>query len=491
MNQEYFFKSKKTFDEKAGIFVHHHGAGTHPTVNINNYKEYITNELNLVQQIGYKHIAVPFTHVISEDSEFVLTLQYLVGEALSRDLTVMVIAQGIQSKLIEEEIEVNATAYLNNFVKFVKKNTGRGIIYEGINEPNSSNWYGQNNMGGYRKAMLWNNRLKRAIKSFDETATFVEAVLDPNFGIPLIQEGLVDKRAYALHPYINGIGNKGGNTPERKLLNPTYSMSYDGSKFAATEFGIAVEGSGIDPEANWQGLVTPEEGAALTVRQMIIHDALGIPMQYNFILGYLYVFHQYQYFDLNQKIQPVGAAVQNALQTLKGFYFNRWIWTDVGKHKTYIAEYIKDGKARCVYWNADSTTSSVNIAGKDYEVTSAPQYTDDDLSSIKTYVVQTPVGLKSIDVSGIKVNKPMPLQLPEVTGYQHNEVNFKVDEAGNIDLSEDIIYKSAKPKGLSVKARNLTGDFVPKLKSPDGSIWWQSIDNAGKVNWTKNKGTIL
>lgn len=458
MSQSYFFDSDKTFDEKAGIFVHHHGAGTHPTVNINNYKEYISTELDLVQQIGYKHVAVPFTHVISEDSEFVLTLQYLVGEALNRDLTVMVIAQGTQTKLTEEEIEVNATAYLNNFVKFIKKNTGRGIIYEGINEPNSNNWYGQNNMEGYRKAIEWDNKLKAEIRKYDPTATFVGAVLSPIYGIPFIKSGIINPTEYAMHPYIDGIGDKGGNTPEKKLLNPTYSMSYDGSKFAATEFGIAVEGSGTDPESNWQGLVTPEEGAALTVRQMIIHDALGIPMQYNFILGYLYVFHQYQFFDLDKNMLPVGVEVKKALSELSGYKFNKWIVTEYGTHKSYVAQYVNGSDKKYAFWNSDSSDGKLVIGSWTISATSKVQYTDEPLDEeIDTFILQTPIGISTIDTSKYANNQYFTLEIPNVEGYKHNStLAFKTD-SGITKLKDDVYYQISGSKDLLVS----NGGFIP------------------------------
>jgi len=41
-------------------------------------------------------------------------------------------------------------------------------------------------------------------------------------------------------------------------------------------------------------------------------------MQYNFILGYLYVFKKYQFFDANKNILPVGVEVKKALSQLSG-----------------------------------------------------------------------------------------------------------------------------------------------------------------------------
>lgn len=494
MSQDYFFNPHKPFDEKVGIFAHHHGSAVQKTVTLDNYKSYIDNELDLVEEMGYQHIETPFTHVDDYNSEFVTVVQYLVDKALKRGISVMVIAQGSQNNaLTEAEIKVDSERYLRIMTEFVIRNAGKGIIYEGINEPDSSDWYGQNNMEGYRKAIEWDNKLKAVIKQYDPTATFVEAVLDPIYGVPLIKEGLIDSGAYARHSYTKNIGTKGNNVPENQLLNPLETSSYDGDKFAMTEFGFAVEHAGNDQENNWQGLVSEDEAAALTVRQMIIHDALGAPMIYNFILGYLYVFKQYQYFDLNKNITPTGSAVKNALKELKGYYFDSWLWADAGEHRSFIAKYIKDGTAKYAYWNADGVSADITVGTNTLHATSAPQFTIANLeASVNTLVVQTPIGLSTIDVKHLPVNQSVPLQLPYVEGYQHNEVNATLDGTGKLTLEGDIIYRKADESGLKVKAKNLNGSFKNlKLKSPDGSIWQASISSDGKLSWIKNYGDQL
>lgn len=492
MSQKYYFDPHKTFDQKAGIFVHHHGASVFPTVNLENYKGYINNSLDLVEEMGYHHISSPFTHISNYDSEFVTVLQYLVDEAGKRGISVMVIAQGSQNKLSEVDANINAEKYLQVMTQFIISNAGKSLIYSGINEPNSGTWYGQNNMAGYRKAIQWDNRLKKIIKYYDPTATFVEAVLSPKFGIPLIKEGLIDGGAYAMHPYTTNIGNKGHNVPEDQFLEATYATGFAGKTFAMTEFGIASEYDGTDPEDDWQGVVSPEEAGALTVRQMIIHDALGSPMQYNFILGYLYVFKKYQFFDLNRNITPTGQAVKNALQELKGFYFDYWLWADVGEHRTYIAKYVRDNDTKFVFWNADGVSSDIKVGSNTLTATSAPQYTTTNLAaSVNTLIVQTPPGLKTIDIKLLPVNKSVPLQLPNVDGYQHNEVNATLDGTGKLTLEGDIIYRKADEQGLKVQAKKLQGSFSQlRLKSPDGSIWQAAVTD-GKIFWLKNQGIVL
>ncbi|MBS0950719.1 hypothetical protein ABC426_11885 [Lactiplantibacillus plantarum] len=494
MSQAYFFDSHKPFDQKAGIFVHHHGASIYPTVNLTNYRDYINNELDLVETMGYRHIETPFTHVTDENSEFVTVAQYLVEEALNRNLTVMVIAQGTQdSSMSDNEIKSDSQNYLQVMTNFVIKNAGKFLIYEGLNEPESSNWYGQNTMQGYQQAMLWDNKLKAVVNRYDSTATFVEGVINPIYGIPLIKQGLINPAAYAIHSYVKNIGTKGNNVPEAQLLNATYPTSYNGHKFAMTEFGIAAEYDGSDNEDDWQGIVSADEAAALTVRQMIIQDALGAPMQYNFILGYLYVFKKYQFFDLNANITPTGTAVKNALEELQGYYFHAWLWTDVGTHHSYIAKYIdKDGLAKYAYWNADGSSADIIVGTNTLHATSAPQFTITNLeASVNTLVVQTPVGLSTIDVKNLPINQSVPLQLPHVEGYQHNEINATLDGTGKLTLEGDIIYRKADESGLKVQAKNLNGSFKNlKLKSPDGTSW-QAVVVAGNISWVKNQGNVI
>lgn len=494
MSQAYFFNSDKSFDQKAGIFVHHHGSSVNPTVNMTNYQQYINNELDLVEAMGYQNIETPFTHVTNYDSEFVTVIQYLVDQALARGITVMLIAQGTQDNTMSiAEIKSDSQDYLQVMTNFVIRNAGKGLVYEGINEPDSGDWYGLNTVVGYQQAIIWDNQLKAVIDEYDSSATFVEAVLYPAYGIPMIKQGLINPASYAMHSYIKNIGNKGSNVPETQLLNATYPTSYQGNKFALTEFGIASEYEDKDIEDDWQGIVSADEAAALTVRQMIIQDALGAPMQYNFILGYLYVFKKYQFFDLNANITPTGTAVENALKELQGYYFHEWLWADVGSHHSYIAKYInKDGLTKYAYWNADGSSADIIVGTNTLHATSAVQYTIVNLAaSVNTLVIQTPTGLKTIDVKQLPVGKPVLLQLPAVVGYQHNEVTATLDGTGKLTLHADIVYRRSDEHGLQVDANKLANGFdTLMLKSPDGTSWQAEVV-AGSISWVKNQGNVI
>lgn len=450
MSQAYFFNYDKTFDQKAGIFVHHHGSSGNPTVNLSNYKQYIDDEISLILDMGYKNIETPFTHVTDYSSEFVTVIQYLVDKSLDNGISVMLIAQGTQnSSMTESEIKKDSEKYLSVLTEFIKANTSKQLIYEGINEPDSSNWYGQNTMSGYLKALEWNKKLKNVIKLNDSSATFVDAVLDPIYGIPFIKSGNINPTEYAMHSYIKNIGTKGSNTPERQLLNATYPTSYQGNKFAMTEFGIASEYEGNDVETDWQGLVSADESAALTVRQMIIQDYLKTPMQYNFILGYLYVFKKYQFFDLDKNMLPVGVEVKKALQQLSGYKFNKWIVTAYGDHKSYVAQYVNGSKKRYAFWNSDSSDGDITIGSKTISATSKVQYTDEQLDEeINTFILQTPVGISTIDTSNYASNQYFTLGIPDIAGYKHNStLAFKLND-GTTKLKNDVYYQLSGSEDL-------------------------------------------
>lgn len=486
MSQSYFFSHDKTFDQKAGIFVHHHGSSGNPTVNLSNYKQYIDDEVSLILDMGYKNIETPFTHVTDYNSEFVTVIQYLVDKSLENDISVMIIAQGTQdSSMTESEINEDSEKYLSVLTEFIKKNTSKQLIYEGINEPDSSNWYGQKTMSGYLKALEWNKKLKNVIKLNDSSATFVDAVLDPIYGIPFIKSGNINPAEYAMHPYVKNIGTKGSNTPEKQLLKATYATSYQGNKFAMTEFGIASEYEGTDVENNWQGTVSADEAAALTVRQMIIQDYLGAPMQYNFILGYLYVFKKYQFFDANKNILPVGVEVKKALSQLSGYKFNKWIVTEYGDHKSYVAQYANGSDKKYAYWNSDGSDGNITIGSKTISATSKVQYTDEQLDEeINTFILQTPIGISTIDTSNYANNQYFTLEIPDISGYKHNStLAFKLDD-GTTKLKNDVYYQLSSSKDLLTS----NGGVIPYT----GTVPCSQLEQGFTVKFTSEQaGNVL
>lgn len=486
MSQSYFFNSDKTFDQKAGIFVHHHGSSGNPTVNLSNYKQYIDDEVNLILNMGYKNVETPFTHITDYSSEFVTVTQYLVDKLLENNISVMIIAQGTQNNsMTESEINEDSEKYLSVLTKFIKANASKQLIYEGINEPDSSNWYGQNTMVGYLKALEWNKKLKKVINSNDSSATFVDAVIDPIYGVPFIKSGNINPSEYAMHSYVKSIGTKGSNTPEKQLLNATYATSYQGNKFAMTEFGIASEYEGTDVENDWQGTVSADEAAALTVRQMIIQDYLGAPMQYNFILGYLYVFKKYQFFDANKNILPVGVEVKKALSQLSGYKFNKWIVTEYGDHKSYVAQYVNGSNKKYAYWNSDGSDGNITIGSKTISATSKVQYTNQQLDEeINTFILQTPIGISTIDTSNYANNQYFTLEIPDISGYKHNStLAFKLDD-GTTKLKNDVYYQLSSSKDLLTS----NGGVIPYT----GTVTCSQLEQGFIIKFTSEQaGNVL
>jgi len=485
MSQSYFFSSDKTFDQKAGIFVHHHGSSGNPTVNPSNYEQYIDDEVSLILDMGYKNIETPFTHVTDYSSEFVTVIQYLVDKLLENNISVMLIAQGTQNNsMTESEINKDSENYLSVLTKFIKANASKRLIYEGINEPDSSNWYGQNTMGGYLKALEWNKKLKNVIKLNDSSATFVDAVLDPIYGIPFIKSGNINPTEYAMHSYVKNIGSKGSKIPEQQLLNATYATSYQGNIFAMTEFGIASEYEGTDVEDDWQGIVSADEAAALTVRQMIIQDSLGAPMQYNFILGYLYVFKKYQFFDADKNILPVGVEVKKALSQLSGYKFNKWLVANYSTHNSYIAEYISGSSKKYAFWNSDGSDGDVTIGSKTIFMTSKVQYTNETLyEEIDTFILQTPIGISTIDTSRYTNNQYFTLEIPDVPGYNHNSTTAVKSDSGITSLKNDVYYQISGFKDLVVSNGGVIpyAGTVPCSQLEQGFIVQFTAEQAGNV----------
>lgn len=488
--KDFILNLDKNFDEKIGIFVHHHGASYNPTVNLSNYKTYIPSALKMVQDLGINNIEVPFTHVSNYDNEFVVIMQYLVDKALELGMTVMVNANGNTNTLSQEEIESDSQKYLEVMTQFIKNNSGRGIIYEGLGEPDGGTWYGQKNWNGYNASFEWSKKLYNAVKQYDPNSAFVGGVMDPTYGATAWRDGRIVGDIYAYHPYLHNIGQKGNTTPESQLLEATYTLGLDGKPFALTEFGISSQTTEQDAEPDWQGMVSQELAGAYIVRQMIIQDYFNAPMQYLFILGYYYDFKRFRMFDLEGNITPTGIAVKNCISELKGYKFSKWTYANEDYDSLYIAKYVSElGKVKYVYWNALNTSVTKTINGNEIAFESYPKYTDNSLEgNISSLLLRTPFGIKTVNTnllqSGV-INEVIP---PLYNGMQTNSAYISVNEYGTSKLLNDVIYRGNNKYHEKVNPQKISGMFKNiKMKSPNGTAWIKTIDDNGSVVAIKSK----
>lgn len=488
--KDFFLETNKTFDKKIGVFVHHHGASYNPTVNLNNYETYIPNALSMVKDLGINNIEVPFTHVADYDNEFVTIMQYLVDKALSLGMTVMVVANGNLNTLPPEEIESDSQKYLDVMTQFIKNNTGKGIIYEGLNEPENGAWYGQKNWDGYNASFEWSKKLYNSVKQYDPDSAFVGGVMDPTYGAKAWRDGRIVGDIYAYHPYLYNIGQKGNTTPESQLLLATYTLGLDGKSFALTEFGISAQTEEQDAEPDWQGMVSQELAGAYLVRQMIIQDYFNAPMQYLFILGYYYDFKRFRMFDLDGNITPTGDAIKKCIAELKGYKFNKWVYANEDNDSLYIAKYVSEsGKVKYIYWNSSNTSTTKTINGNEIIFDAYPKYTDNSLEGKPSpLLLRTPFGIKTVKADLLQtgvINEVIP---PQYNGMQTNSAYVSVNDYGNSKLLNNVIYRDNNERHEKTSPKCISGAFQNiKLKSPNGTVWSKNVDDNGNAVFIKSK----
>lgn len=488
--KEYFLDLNKTFDEKMGIFIHHHSPSYNPIINKSNYKQYIDTGLKMVQDLGINNIEVPFTHVSNYDNEFVEFMQYLVDKALSLNMTVMIVTNGTQNRLSQEDILADSEAYLNVMKTFINNNKNRGIIYQGINEAENGTWYGQKNWEGYNSLIEWSNKLYDYVKEIDQNSLFVGGLANPEYFAKKWRDGSIKGDIYAWHPYLNAIGEKGNTTPESQLLEATYTLGLDGQPFALTEFGISAYTTEQDAEDNWQGMVSPELAGAYIVRQMIIQDYFNAPMQYLFILGYYYDFKKFRMFDLEGNITPTGIAVKNCIFELKGYKFSKWIYAKEDYDSLYIAKYVSElGKVKYVYWNEFNTSVTKTINGNEMTFEPYPKYTDNSLEgNISSLLLRTPFGIKTVNTKLLQLGAINEVIPPLYNGMHTNSAYISVNEEGTSKLLNDVIYRGNNKYHEKVNPQKISGTFQNiRMKSPNGTAWIKTIDDNGNVVTIKSK----
>lgn len=484
--KDFILNLDKNFDEKIGIFVHHHGASYNPTVNLNNYETYIPNALSMVQDLGINNIEVPFTHVSNYDNEFVVIMQYLVDKALELGMTVMVIANGNMNAMTPEQIETDSNNYLNVMTQFVQNNVGKGIIYEGLNEPDNGTWYGQKNWDGYNASFEWSKKLHDAVKTYDPDSAFMGGVMDPTLGAKAWRDGRIVGDIYAYHPYLHEIGQKGSTTPESQLLEATFTLGLDGKPFALTEFGISAQNTEQDAEADWQGMVSPELAGAYLVRQLIIQDYFNAPIQYTFILGYYYDFKRFRMFDLDGNITPTGTALKQCILELKGYKFDKWLYANHDGSGIYVVRYSKDGEYKYVYWNSTSSNIQFDVNGTILTTSPIPKFTT-ELSEppVKPLVIRTPYGLYSLD-TGLGIGEIKYITPPYFVNFISNPIYVKINIDGDVELLNNLFYNRLTDNKYSVSAKNIFSyTTTVRIKSPSGYIFRKTVENSGKINYIK------
>ena len=480
--------SLNDLQSKLAVFVHHRGASALPMVNLDNFQELLPLAINHVVELGVKNISIPFTHVDSFDSEFITTIQFLTDTALARGLTVMLVANGNLNVLSADEIVDDSEKYMDTLVEFATRNTGKGLIYNGINEIENGAWYGDKSNNGLIASINWNNKLFDNIRLVDDSATFVAGSTEIERLTWAINNTNIKGDFLSVHPYMTKLGDKGNNTPENQILNPQYTLSYNGKSYIAGEFGISGYVEKGTNESDWQGMVDAKLAGGLLVRQIIIQDYLKMPMQYAFMLGYYYDFKKFQFFDINGNITPTGSAIKQLMAELGMYHFEKWVYANVGENSLYIAKYIANNQPdKYVYWSAISDNVTEMVNGINLTFNKIPQYTEETLiGNIQPFTLVTPIGINSINPSLLNIGNVTELVPPNVDGYVANNAYVSVDKNGNTSLLNNITYHKTSASDENTASNMVFGVNRKRyIKSPNGETWIKYINNDGKPVYEK------
>lgn len=245
---------------------------------------------------------------------------------------------------------------------------GKGIIWEGWNEPNGSFWSPTWNDPNVIQA--WTDFDKweyQQVKAIDPNSLFctLAMFLYPGYTMTVLNDyakyqslvdyagqlGLFDSADMAsLHPYIYRDLNNG--SPEILLSQASYNnfpVSMQSKALITTEFSYAIPVSGYSG-STFNGQWDTRSAAALHLREILILDYLG----YSIICSYSDLGGNHSILNDDCTPNMIGQGVEWLINELNGYAFDSKI--EIVNHNGYIDDlylmkYTKDGaNDKLVYW---------------------------------------------------------------------------------------------------------------------------------------------
>lgn len=382
MSERNLLIKQQPLTNKVGFFIWPYVSQTDsPGMVTNEDINAATTQLDLAKEIGAAYVVIGGMAKLDQKNNSYVYSDQVISYALSLGLKVIVLLDGAMNTAAYPSV---LDDYVAQAIKFIQHFAGRGLIYQGWNEPNQGQWFGQNIFTDATQQTLigYDRKLYDAVKQYDPQSIFLTGVifgtinaLDggnwSNFFDVMVKNGLLESGdALAMHPYLSVYS--ASDKPEtmlKEMVNDQVTIP-----IVSTEFGLPSPDN-LDCNYSDSHNYSEQTQSDYLAREFFIQDLLGQPIMI-----------QYQLFETSQdgngafsiirrpyddpQWRPAALLLKSLFAQLHDYQLIQRINTS--SDNDFLLDYALGPKHKLVYWTADSQ-HELNYHDQSLVLTATPQ----------------------------------------------------------------------------------------------------------------------